>query len=201
VSRTIRWVLFVALLVGIAVPTAQAHMIPPPKPVSKMTLVQRRAYQLRVLRHDRAVLKATAWITKLRIQPGIVAMVFRAPVTYREFHQLQFQWTTRELHETEAAIRAKRSRAHAAAGRHLTVWSTCYDLRGHTRSGTPVGWGTVATDPSVIPLGSRLYVPGYGPGRALDTGGAIKGAGIDVWMPTGSQCAAWGRRTVTITVY
>jgi 3D (Asp-Asp-Asp) domain-containing protein len=86
-------------------------------------------------------------------------------------------------------------------GRRMTVWSTCYDLRGHTATGAPVGWGVVATDPSVIPTGSHLYVPGYGRATALDTGSAIVGAGIDVWMPTGAQCAAWGRRTVVITIY
>jgi 3D (Asp-Asp-Asp) domain-containing protein len=64
----------------------------------------------------------------------------------------------------------------------------------------PVGQGVVAVDPSVIPLGTRMYVPGYGNGVAADVGGGISGDTIDLWM-TPSQCAAWGRRTVTITVY
>ena len=45
-----------------------------------------------------------------------------------------------------------------------------------------------------------MYVPGYGKGVAADVGGGIKGDTIDLWM-TPSQCAAWGRRTVTITIY
>jgi len=63
-----------------------------------------------------------------------------------------------------------------------------------------VGWGIVAVDPRVIPLGTRLYIPGYGEGVAADTGGAIIGNRIDLWMPTSTQAFAWGRRTVTITI-
>ena len=84
--------------------------------------------------------------------------------------------------------------------RQLTVSATCYDLSGRTATGMPVGHGVVAVDPSVIPLGTRMYVPGYGNGVAADVGGAIKGDVIDLWM-TPSECAAWGRRTVTITIY
>ena len=84
--------------------------------------------------------------------------------------------------------------------RQLVVSATCYDLPGHTATGMPVGHGVVAVDPSVIPLGTRISVPGYGNGVAADVGGGIKGATIDLWM-TPSQCAAWGRRTVTITIY
>jgi 3D (Asp-Asp-Asp) domain-containing protein len=58
----------------------------------------------------------------------------------------------------------------------------------------------VAVDPSVIPLGTRLTIPGYGSGVAADTGGAIQGATIDLWFPTVAQARAWGRRTVTISV-
>lgn len=88
----------------------------------------------------------------------------------------------------------------ATSGRSLVVSATCYDLPGTTATGMPVGWGVVAVDPSVIPLGTRLYVPGYGKGVAADVGGGIKGAIVDLWMPP-AQCGSWGRRTVTITIY
>lgn len=84
--------------------------------------------------------------------------------------------------------------------RQLTVSATCYDLPGRTATGMPVGQGVVAVDPSVIPLGTRMYVPGYGHGVAADVGGGIQGDIIDLWM-TPSECGAWGRRTVTITIY
>jgi 3D (Asp-Asp-Asp) domain-containing protein len=88
-----------------------------------------------------------------------------------------------------------------AEGRTLTVSSTGYSLGGRTATGIPVGWGVVAVDPSVIPLGTRMTIPGYGEGVAADTGGAVRGATIDLWFPTLSQARAWGRRTVTITLH
>jgi 3D (Asp-Asp-Asp) domain-containing protein len=86
-------------------------------------------------------------------------------------------------------------------GRKMVVSATCYILKGTTASGLPVGPGIVAVDPTVIPLGTRLYIPGYGKGIAADIGGGIKGRIIDLWYSTYAQCAKWGRRTVTITIY
>jgi 3D (Asp-Asp-Asp) domain-containing protein len=87
-----------------------------------------------------------------------------------------------------------------AAGSTITVMSTGYALRGRTSTGIPTGPGVVAVDPSVIPLGTRLTIPGYGVGIAADTGGAVQGNVIDVWFPTTQQALAWGRRTVTIVL-
>lgn len=89
----------------------------------------------------------------------------------------------------------------SGGAKSLTVLATGYALPGHTASGSPVGWGAVAVDPSVIPLGSRLNVPGYGLGVAADTGGAIRGARIDLWFPSDGEAHAWGSRVVTITVH
>ena len=86
-------------------------------------------------------------------------------------------------------------------GSTLTVTATAYTLEGQTATGAPVGYGVVAVDPSVIPLGTRMTIPGYGEGVAADTGGAIQGAVIDLWFPTAAEAANWGRRTVTITLH
>jgi 3D (Asp-Asp-Asp) domain-containing protein/peptidoglycan hydrolase CwlO-like protein len=86
-------------------------------------------------------------------------------------------------------------------GRSLTVLATGYSIHGHTATGAPTGWGVVAVDPSMIPLGTRLTIPGYGSGVAADTGSAIQGATIDLWFPTVAQARAWGRRTVTISLH
>ena len=91
--------------------------------------------------------------------------------------------------------------APAQGGRVLTVSSTAYCLQGTTATGIPVGWGVVAVDPSVIPLGTRMTIPGYGEGVAADTGSAVIGATIDVWLPSCAQAIAWGRLTVTITLH
>jgi 3D (Asp-Asp-Asp) domain-containing protein len=85
--------------------------------------------------------------------------------------------------------------------RTLTVTSTGYSLSGRTSTGLPVGFGIVAVDPAVIPLGTRITIPGYGEGVAGDTGGAVQGMTIDLWFPTLAQALAWGRRAVTITLH
>lgn len=85
-------------------------------------------------------------------------------------------------------------------GRKVSVRAYAYHLRGFTARGTRTRLGAVAVDPRVIPMGSRLYIPGYGWGRAVDTGGAIQGRKIDVWLPTMGQCLQWGIRDVTIIV-
>ena len=77
--------------------------------------------------------------------------------------------------------------------------ATSYCLTGRTATGTQAGPGSIAVDPTVIKLGSRLYVPGYGYGLAVDTGGAIKGTLIDVWL-TCDAAIQWGRRQLTIYV-
>ncbi len=85
-------------------------------------------------------------------------------------------------------------------GGTMTVYATGYCLKGSTATGLPVGPGIVATDPSVIPLGTRMTIPGYGEGVAADTGGAVQGARIDVWFRSCAEAAAFGR-TVTITFH
>ena len=76
-----------------------------------------------------------------------------------------------------------------------------YSLPGKTAIGIPVGKGIVAVDPKLIPLRTRLHVPGYGRGIAADVGSAIKGRIIDLWFPTLDEARAWGRKSVVITVY
>jgi 3D (Asp-Asp-Asp) domain-containing protein len=58
----------------------------------------------------------------------------------------------------------------------------------------------VAVDPSIIPLGTKLYIEGYGYAVAGDTGGAIRGRHIDLFMPSREDALKWGRRTVKVTI-
>ena len=83
----------------------------------------------------------------------------------------------------------------------LKVDAVAYSLPGSTALGVPVRKGVVAVDPKLIPLGTKLHVPGYGPGLAADVGYAIKGKVNDLWFPSMAKARQWGRRTVTITVY
>jgi len=71
---------------------------------------------------------------------------------------------------------------------------------GITASGIPAGYGVVAVDPWVIPLGTRLYIPGYGEAIAADTGGAIHGNKIDLCMEDYASCMQFGRRFVDVYV-
>jgi 3D (Asp-Asp-Asp) domain-containing protein len=91
--------------------------------------------------------------------------------------------------------------APPSSGTKMTVSSTGYCLTGTTATGIPVSWGVVAVDPSVIPLGTKMFVPGYGEGVAADTGSAVQGAMIDLWFPSCAQALGWGSKTVTITIH
>jgi 3D (Asp-Asp-Asp) domain-containing protein len=90
--------------------------------------------------------------------------------------------------------------AVSTGARTVTVTATAYSTEGATATGIPAGWGTIAVDPSVIPLGTRLTIPGYGDGVAADTGSAVTGSTIDLWFPTEQQALAWGRRVVVATL-
>ena len=99
---------------------------------------------------------------------------------------------------TAPVVASERS---AGAGQTITVVATGYSMPGTTSSGLSVGWGVAAVDPSVIPLGTHMTIPGYGEAVAADTGGAVVGSAVDLWFPTAAQANAWGRRTVTITLH
>jgi peptidoglycan DL-endopeptidase CwlO len=100
-----------------------------------------------------------------------------------------------------AAPAAPAAAAPAAGPGSMSVVATGYSLGGSTATGLPVGWGVVAVDPSVIPLGTRMTIPGYGEGVAADVGSGISGAMIDLWFPSDAAARAWGRQAVTITLH
>jgi 3D (Asp-Asp-Asp) domain-containing protein len=81
----------------------------------------------------------------------------------------------------------------------FTVEATAYTYTGNpTATGVYPREGLIAVDPRVIPLGTQVYVEGYGYAVAADTGGAIKGNIIDVFFPSLQRCLDWGRRPVKI---
>jgi 3D (Asp-Asp-Asp) domain-containing protein len=91
----------------------------------------------------------------------------------------------------------------------LTVTATAYTASCEGCSGiTATGVNildnpdekVIAVDPSVIPLGSKVYVEGYGYATAADTGGAIKGNKIDVFIPEHEDAINWGVKKVEVTV-
>lgn len=93
------------------------------------------------------------------------------------------------------------------ARRPLTLEATGYDPGpvdntrgwvGSTKSGERARFGIVAVDPHLIPLGSALYIEGYGPGLAADVGGAIKGYRIDLCFNSTREANAWGRKKARV---
>ena len=102
---------------------------------------------------------------------------------------------------TSSPVSSSVAASPAPGDRTITVVATGYASGGTTATGLPVGWGTVAVDPAVIPLGTRMTIPGYGQGVAADTGSAVRGATVDLWFPTMRQALAWGRRVVTVTLH
>lgn len=84
-----------------------------------------------------------------------------------------------------------------------TMMSTAYADDTITYMGTtpvrdPDGISTIAVDPSIIPLGSKVYIPGYGLAIASDTGGLIKGNRIDLFLNSEDECINWGVQTVSL---
>ncbi len=84
--------------------------------------------------------------------------------------------------------------------RKLVVKAYAYTGGGTTAMGTSARVGEIAVDPSVIPLGSEVYIEGVGARRAEDTGGNIVGNTIDIYMDTNAECISWGARYVTIYI-
>ena len=84
--------------------------------------------------------------------------------------------------------------------KHVIVVTGDGDGLGITATGVPAVRGIAAVDPDVIPLGTRLFIPGYGEAIAADTGGAIIGNKIDLVMDSYGEAMEFGRQDVTVYV-
>lgn len=121
---------------------------------------------------------------------------------------------TKNMPAAQTAVSAASDTSgHTIAGhtysKKITMNATAYTNQpgaNKTATGTTPHPGTVAVDPKVIPLGTKLYVVSndgkyvYGEAVAEDTGGAIKGNKIDLFYPTRNECMQFGRRDVTVYV-
>jgi 3D (Asp-Asp-Asp) domain-containing protein len=80
--------------------------------------------------------------------------------------------------------------------------ATAYCLKGRTANGGSVRRGIVAADPRVLPLGSRIQINAgsySGAYTVADTGGAVKGRKLDIWMPSCVEAVRFGRRSITVS--
>ena len=163
----------------------------------ELAVAERRAVAA-VAAHETAVAARRSTLARIAQRPGLArARVATVRAQAMEARRISAQLAA----DSRPAETAQAVPVRPDGSRTLVVDALAYHLPGRTASGLPVGIGVIAVDPAVIPLGTRVFVPGYGSAVAADVGSAIKGNLIDLWMPSAAAARAWGRRTVTITVY
>ncbi len=139
----------------------------------------------------------------------------------KEQSEPQQEEETKEVNQTEETPEATEPKIEKQAntaneessedqtGETISVSATAYTAEcdgcsGVTATGIDLlenpNMKVIAVDPSVIPLGTRVHVEGYGEAIAGDTGGAIKGNKIDIHVPTKDEAYDWGVRTVDVTI-
>lgn len=114
---------------------------------------------------------------------------------------------SKESKESKESSDSKSSSSSSGSGKSMTMDATAYGpdcagCSGMSATGMDLSDGpkVIAVDPSVIPLGSKVWVEGYGEAIAGDTGGDIQGNRIDVLYPTESEASKWGRKSVEVKV-
>jgi 3D (Asp-Asp-Asp) domain-containing protein len=147
-------------------------------------------------------------------QQGSVRRTYK--ITYRDGEPISKELIKEEKTEAEPTLfymgrgGFTPSRSSFSRARVMTMSATAYDpspatigrgATGRTRMGYIATYGHVAVDPRVIPLGSLVFVEGYGFAIASDTGGAIKGNRIDLCYDDRSTALAYGRHTVKVHVF
>lgn len=96
----------------------------------------------------------------------------------------------------KTAISTKKSNARSFR-------ATAYCLKGRTATGGGVRRGIVAADPRLLPLGTKIYIEAgaySGVYTVADTGGAVKGNILDVWVPSCGEAVRFGRKSITVSV-
>ncbi|USK62733.1 3D domain-containing protein [Peribacillus frigoritolerans] len=114
-----------------------------------------------------------------------------------------------QAEQSEPADSNNESQDQAESGKEITVSATaytadCQGCSGTTATGVDLKANpdakVIAVDPSVIPLGSKVYVEGYGYATAADTGSAIKGNRVDIFVPNEQDAVNWGVKDVKVQI-
>ncbi|MFB6469316.1 ubiquitin-like domain-containing protein [Cytobacillus sp. Hz8] len=184
--------------------------------VEKVTdVVEEPVHYAVVTKRDQSLNQGAQRILK-EGQKGLVSKEFEVTLENGKeiSRKLIYKKTLREKQDKVVAVGSKPmiqmvSRGMRDASRELYVSTTAYTANcngcsGKTATGinlrTNPNLKIIAVDPSVIPLGSKVYVDGYGYAVAADTGSAIKGNRIDVFFSSSSDAYRWGRKTVKIKI-
>ena len=124
-------------------------------------------------------------------------------------HSLESTSESANTTTNEANTVIEASKSEDEGTKQITVKATAYTAScegcsGTTATGVDLNANpdakVIAVDPSVIPLGSKVYVEGYGVATAADTGGAIKGNRIDVFLPSEQDAINWGNKQVRVKI-
>ncbi len=161
----------------------------------------------------------TRWDRRMTVHPVVVhqgcpGVALQTRCVWKKDGKVALEWVqnkrTLVRPRPTVVVRGKlASRSGFTSRKVMTVVATAYDPGprscgrrgcGRTAIGLPAEKGVVAVDPRVIPLGSRLYVDGYGLAIAADIGSAIKGHHIDLCFSSRLEAMRWGRHTVTVVV-
>lgn len=151
-----------------------------------------------------ALLEEGYCLDDIEAHPGLDTKIHEnLDITIEKSAARKDEEAVRQREEQEASVMTSRGAERYRSV--LTMEATAYlptdgGGSGITATGLMAGRGIVAVDPDVIPLGSRLYIPGYGEAVAADTGGAIYGNRIDLCMESYGEAMAFGRRDVTVYV-
>lgn len=171
------------------------------------TLVQVNEIQDANLIYPGTVLRFSADQKEVTVDNGTEQHSYRVQ-NNNEVKEVETTEATTQAAETETTQTTQAAGASSSqGGYYLTVEATAYSyneagLSNYTADGTNLvnEPNVIAVDPSVIPLGSYVEIPGYGIFRAADTGGAIYGNRIDVHLVNLNDVYNFGRRTITIRV-
>ncbi|MBD5634052.1 MAG: DUF348 domain-containing protein [Candidatus Eremiobacteraeota bacterium] len=148
-----------------------------------------RETTVRYTRHDDGRPTRTILATRIVREPRAKVIV-RGLAAYASLARVATQGFESAVHMAGSAL-------HMIATAYT---AGCYGCSGQTASGIRAGFGVIAVDPSLIPLGTKVFIPGYGRAVAGDTGGSIQGHRIDLGFDSESAALHFGRRTVTLYV-
>lgn len=140
----------------------------------------------------------TVWLAAVTLGVVVTAAWPAAPATAQQRGETPPQVYTKQtpagwIEYTE--ILTMEATAYYPGPESTGMWAD-----GYTATGLRAGHGVVAVDPQVIPLGTALYIPGYGLAVAADVGSSIKGNRIDLCFDTYEEALFFGRRQVEVYV-
>ncbi|MGL5757045.1 MAG: SH3 domain-containing protein [Paraclostridium sp.] len=138
------------------------------------------------------------WISGDYVLTETQATISPAPVAVEQKSE---QIVSNTTENNTASVAPEETTVPNDNGRSMTVNASAYAGHTITATGTTPKWGTIAVDPTVIPYGTKVYIPKFDMVfTAEDCGSAIKGNKIDIFMNSESECNTFGRQNIEIKV-